>query len=166
MKPAKRQTEQAQPAARPQTLPNIPEAIPEHSRLLIRREESSGPLPDPVTFQHYDEILPGAAERILTMAEENARHAREMDKAVLSAQVQIENEITTTQRMGQRYGIMAAAMAFGLAGYALFLGHPAVASILASTTVVGLVTVFVRGRIVADRIGRQQNRGSQDGHQN
>ena len=37
----------------------------------------SGPLPPPSAFREYEEILPGAAERILALAEQNARARRE-----------------------------------------------------------------------------------------
>ena len=42
-------------------------------------EFSSGPLPPPQFFQAYETTLPGAAERILTMAEreQKSRHSRE-----------------------------------------------------------------------------------------
>lgn len=158
MKLAKRKAEQARPATKPQTIPNTAGVLISH------QEVTSGPLPDPVTFQSYDKILPGAAERILAMAEANAKHAREMEKDLLAAHVQVEREITATQRIGQWFGLIAVAMEFGLAGYASSLGYPVAAAGLASATVVGLSAVFVCGRIVDDRGRRQQNRGNQDGH--
>lgn len=33
------------------------------------KEEFSGPIPHPDTIQKYEEILPGAADRIISMAE-------------------------------------------------------------------------------------------------
>jgi uncharacterized membrane protein len=40
----------------------------------------SGPLPAPELFRQYDEVLPGAAERILKMAEREAAHRHEMEQ--------------------------------------------------------------------------------------
>ncbi|PIQ30327.1 MAG: hypothetical protein COS35_13425 [Zetaproteobacteria bacterium CG02_land_8_20_14_3_00_50_9] len=39
----------------------------------------SGPLPAPEDFAKYENILPGAAERILSMAENEARHRHTID---------------------------------------------------------------------------------------
>ena len=43
----------------------------------------SGPLPAPETFSAYDKVLPGAAERILTMAEKAQSHRHEMERTHL-----------------------------------------------------------------------------------
>lgn len=39
----------------------------------------SGPLPDPTSFGKYESILPGSAERILTMAEKEQQHRHQID---------------------------------------------------------------------------------------
>lgn len=44
------------------------------------RSEFSGPLPHPEILAKYEDILPGAATRILEMAEEQANHRRFMKK--------------------------------------------------------------------------------------
>jgi len=43
-------------------------------------ESYQGPLPHPQHFQKYDEILPGAADRILSMAESQARHRQTIER--------------------------------------------------------------------------------------
>ena len=50
-----------------------------------------GPLPDPAVLQRYEEILPGAAERILAMAEANAAHRREAQKQEMEATIAAVN---------------------------------------------------------------------------
>ena len=42
-----------------------------------------GPLPSPETFNAYNKTLPGAAERILAMAEKSQNHRHEMEKTHL-----------------------------------------------------------------------------------
>ena len=37
-------------------------------------EAHSGPLPDPSSLQKYNDVLPGAAERIIHMAEQQQGH--------------------------------------------------------------------------------------------
>ncbi|MBF0336916.1 MAG: DUF2335 domain-containing protein [Nitrospirae bacterium] len=48
-----------------------------------RISRHSGPLPAPKTLEGYESILPGSAERILAMAENNLKHKHECDKEKL-----------------------------------------------------------------------------------
>lgn len=42
-------------------------------------EQYSGPIPHPKIISGYEEILPGAADRILSMAEKESQHRHDMD---------------------------------------------------------------------------------------
>ncbi len=53
---------------------------------LIRAEFLHiGPLPDPATLRAYDEICPGAADRIISMAEKQADHRRGLERTVIES---------------------------------------------------------------------------------
>jgi len=39
------------------------------TRTQMATRYTSGPIPDATQLEHYDKVLPGAADRILTMAE-------------------------------------------------------------------------------------------------
>ncbi|MDR2012555.1 MAG: DUF2335 domain-containing protein [Rhodanobacter sp.] len=56
-----------------------PQSIQVHTQTLVQQ----GPLPDPATLERYDRILPGAAERIIVMAEQEQRHRMDMDAKAL-----------------------------------------------------------------------------------
>lgn len=45
----------------------------------MERHEFSGPLPPPEVLARYNEALPGGAERIVALAEEQAGHRRRME---------------------------------------------------------------------------------------
>jgi uncharacterized membrane protein len=47
--------------------------------LEMERHEFSGPLPPPELLARYNEALPGGAERIVALAEEQASHRRRME---------------------------------------------------------------------------------------
>jgi uncharacterized membrane protein len=47
--------------------PELPMKMPVH----IQQSYHSGPLPPPAIIAQYDEIVPGAAERIIQMAEKS-----------------------------------------------------------------------------------------------
>lgn len=73
-----------------------PEVLNEHQlqpnkkqNVTIRRITSihEGPLPDPETFEKYDKVCPGAADRILTMAEEQMHHRHKLEYKFLDSRV-------------------------------------------------------------------------------
>jgi uncharacterized membrane protein len=105
----------------------------------IVQQEFRGPVPPPAVLEGYENILPGAAERILSMAENDAEHQREIEKDALNYQYK-EN------RRGQYFGIIVVALCMIAVMVALFFGYEKAASIIGGTTVVGLVTVFVVGK--------------------
>ena len=47
------------------------------------RSEFSRPIPPPSIIKGYEEVLPGSADRIIRMAEEQARHRQEMEKKMI-----------------------------------------------------------------------------------
>jgi uncharacterized membrane protein len=65
------------------------------------------PMPPPAGLGHYDAVLPGAAERIVRMAEQSLQHQIDQDAKLNDAEV-------TTAKRGQT-------MAFSLAGAAVAL---------------------------------------------
>ncbi len=65
---------------------DLPEVTRRITQIVVS-EQFSGPMPHPKHLSEYDAILPGAAERILAMAERNLEHNMEMDKTVVAAEV-------------------------------------------------------------------------------
>ena len=124
------------------TIANSPRGAEAATKTEITAQQTSfsGPIPHPETLKGYNEIVPGAAERILAMAEDDAKHLREMEAAAL-------NTARAEARLGQWLGFGIGIAALGTSLAALFLGSPWVAGILGGATVVGLVSVFVVGRV-------------------
>ena len=54
---------------------------------VIQSEQFSGPIPHPDIIRKYEEILPGAAERIISMAEKQSNHRQDMEKLMIKAEV-------------------------------------------------------------------------------
>ena len=53
-------------------------------------EISSGPLPPPHFFEAYEQTLPGAADRILRMAEGEQRHRHRQQSGQLDSDIALE----------------------------------------------------------------------------
>lgn len=68
-----------------------------------------GPLPAPEDFERYDQVLPGAAERILTLTESTVEHRQQL--AV--------RHLNMVERLADRF--VSAALAIGLAAIAAAL---------------------------------------------
>ena len=103
-------------------------------------EQFSGPLPHPKHLREYEGILPGAAERIISMAEKNLEHNRNLAERGLDA------EIEDTKR-----GMLCGALLFGLlivCGFAslIITGSEIALAIFLGAAVIGGVTAFIKGR--------------------
>ncbi len=116
---------------------NQPNSI--NKQLAQVSQSYSGPIPPPQILEEFERIIPGAAERILHMAEENGKHQREMERSAL-------NMVADTTRRGQRYGLLIGLTAFITCIIALWLGSEETAMTIGGVTIIGLVTVFVTSR--------------------
>jgi uncharacterized membrane protein len=96
----------------------------------------SGPLPPPDALDRYNQILPGAAERIIAMAEDQHAHRQGLEKHVIHSNV-------AAQRLGTILGFIVA-MTVVIGGMYLVhegKGVEGMAAIL--TALASLVGVFV-----------------------
>lgn len=57
--------------------------LPSNTRLMVARSYFSGPLPPPKQLEEYEKILPGAADRILKMAERQSSHRQKMEEMIV-----------------------------------------------------------------------------------
>jgi uncharacterized membrane protein len=103
-----------------------------------------GPIPHPALLKGYEEILPGAADRILRMAEEDLKHTHEIDTAIQRAD---EKEVRRGQIMAFLLVIVAFASAIGI----YLLGSELVALTIAGTTIGGIITSFILSRRAEER---------------
>jgi uncharacterized membrane protein len=118
-----------------------PEEKHEMSGHLVRvaASFSYGPLPPPEALERYNQILPGAADRILAMAERQEQHRQEMEGRVIASNV-------SSQKLGLKLGFVIA-MAAIVGGIWLALAGKSGAgltSIIAALA--ALVGVFVYGK--------------------
>ena len=106
--------------------------------VVQHQEVFNGPLPPPVVLEKYNEIIPGAAERIIAMAEEQAKHRKELEVKVINSDV-------GNSKLGLWFGLI-----IGLAGLAasvivIIYGEQIVGGVLGIGTLGSLVGVFVYG---------------------
>jgi len=102
-------------------------------------QHHSGPLPSPNDFAAYNQITPGAAERILRMAEIEAEHRRSQE---VKAMVRMHREAM----VGQLFAFAIGLSGIGASMYLAMIEQPAAAMVIGGGTLVALVTAFINGR--------------------
>ncbi len=117
-----------------------PAVKPESNIKIVRAEEQrqifSGPLPHPETLARYNEIVPGSAERILSMAEEEMRF-RHKNESIIT------KNVTRTAVMGIIFAFISVIMLSSLVFYALLKGFDTVAGSIAVGSIAAVAGVFV-----------------------
>lgn len=106
---------------------------------LIQSKSHSGPLPAPETLEEYNRLIPNGAERIMKMAESQLQHRHDLEKSVIPSQVK-------QSQLGQWFGFILGLVGIGCGTFLAYNGQPYVGAIVAGTTVVSLVSVFVIGK--------------------
>nr|MBI3613673.1 DUF2335 domain-containing protein [Nitrospirota bacterium] len=113
---------------------------PQSPTLSVSAQIVTGPLPDPNILARYDQVVAGAAERIIAMAERDSVHLQSVEKMRISA-------VFHERRLGQIFGFSIAIIALGASVFLAYTGHETTASVIGGTTLLGLVSIFVIGRL-------------------
>lgn len=110
-----------------------------------------GPLPTPEELFQYNNLLPGAADRIIAMAEREQAHRVNLEDMATRADIRHRDELVSGQRentrsvfrsdmAGQLLGGVVAVLCVIGAVYTAFIGsHPAVSIALVSLPVAAII---------------------------
>ena len=113
--------------------------IQKHPQLSSISRFWEGPLPPPSALKEYEEVLPGAANRILKMAERQLVHRQKMEKEKL-------DKIYQVQSRGQHYALLIVGMIAFSGMFLIGYGFEISGLIVYGTTLIGLAYVFITGR--------------------
>ena len=109
-------------------------------RTRISESSYSGPLPPSTELEAYERVLPGAAERIISMAESFAAHVQRLERDAMRHEA-------SAQRWGRMVAAVMVMVILGACMYALHPGYEEFATKLGSWTIVALAAVFVAGKV-------------------
>jgi uncharacterized membrane protein len=114
---------------------------PKSATTEITHVEASyiGPLPPPGMLVQYNEAFPGAAERIVAMAERQSAHREALEAAVVSAGV-------TSQTRGSWFGFIISMTAISGGIYLITLGKDIQGLVAIVSSLTALTSVFVLGK--------------------
>lgn len=108
-------------------------------QILIKKESFSGPLPHPEHFKKYNQIVPGSANRLLKMVEDDLAHIHSMQR-------QQSNTETAATILGLISGFAIAVIALVGSGYLIMQNHDVAGAVLGGGSLASLVSIFVIGR--------------------
>ena len=97
-----------------------------------------GPLPPPELFEGYNNILPGAAGRILSMAEKQSSHRQDLELRVVKAGAR-------DSLIGLIFGFILGFFTIGGGIFCIIKGQSTGGTIIGGAGLVSLVGVFVYG---------------------
>ena len=147
---------------------NPPIPVPEESGIVgpppeivsLQAVAWSAPLPAPADFQRYEEILPGAANRILEILERQQahQHSRErmaLEQAGIILDIERKAAASDSRRayLGIASGLAITLLTIGGSIYLIDNGHDWAGLTLAGINLTGLAGVFVYG--ARNRLGRR-----------
>lgn len=122
------------------------------SAVHVRHHE--GPLPAPEDLQRYDALLPGAAERIICMAEDEAAHRRRLEDRTSLANAEAQAEqvaalafqtraVFRSDTIGQSAGLVVSLACVAGAVYLALDGREWVAGALAAIPTAAVIQAFL-----------------------
>jgi len=97
-------------------------------------------LPRPSDLQEYESIIPGAANRILRMAENQAEHRQFLEKTVIRGD-------SRRAFYGLCVGGFISLSVLVGAVFLIYTGHDVAGAVVAGLDLVGLASVFVYGTV-------------------
>lgn len=114
------------------------------NRQAVIQSAWSGPLPPPSLLGHYDEIIPGSAERILTMAEKEQSHRHELEMSELRENVKLAKGDHWQIFFGQIFAFVIAITFILTGAFLVYHGAQLAGAFLSSIGVVSIVSAFLK----------------------
>lgn len=106
---------------------------------LVTEERFSGPIAHPRHLKEYEEICPGAADRIIRMAENNLNHAQTVQILAVKGDIA---DVTA----GRRYGFFALLALIVAASGAAYFDHELIAGAFLGAGALGVIGQLIQGR--------------------
>lgn len=118
---------------------DLPDVARQITRIVVS-EQFSGPMPHPKHLREYEDTLPGAAERLLAMAERNLEHGVSMERVAMQAEI-------ADRKLGMWMGAGLFTLMIGAAFGTLFVtDNPVIPGLFLGAAAIGGVVAFIKGR--------------------
>lgn len=118
--------------------PNNPKLELSSRKFYASASIHSGPLPSPEILAGYERILPGAAERILSMAEAQAKHRQSMETIIVKSG-------SRDSLIGEIFALIIGLVAIIAGAYVSIKGQPWSGTVIGTAGLATLVGTFIYG---------------------
>lgn len=116
-----------------------------------------GPIPHPEILRQFDALVPGTAERLITLAEEESRHRRALENRAQEANVAAQQRqigigeyqshaVFRSDIVGQAFGLTVCLACIAGAVFVGLQGHEWTAAALAAIPTAAVIRAFVLQR--------------------
>jgi len=112
----------------------------------IKAASFSGPLPPPDILSGYDDICPGAAERIIKTYENEVAHRHELERAAVEAEIKIQSSIPREILIGQIFAFVVCIGFLAAGTFLISTEHEISGSLFGGGGLVGVVSAFLVSR--------------------
>lgn len=108
----------------------------------------SGPIPPPELLGQYDGVLPGLADRIVSMAETEGQHRRSQERTALQSEINANRKLVEAhikeKTRGQFMAFAIAIFALAVGSYVAVQGAPFAGAVIGAGGLASIVTAFLR----------------------
>mgnify|MGYP006287055401 CR=1 FL=1 len=115
----------------------------------------SGPIPPPALLEQYDMVIPGAAERILSMAEKQSEHRVNLERKVVYSN-------STDARLGVIFAFVLGMTALASGTYCIAIGREVSGVLVGGTGLVGIIVSFIYGTRSSSKERENKQKASQE----
>jgi uncharacterized membrane protein len=138
-KSKKRNLQQSAEREQPPAQPGPGQLPLQYEERIETFERYSGPIPQAAEIRQYEEVLPGLADRIVSMAEKQAKHRRRLET--------IDTLFEHLHVTAGQVSALVVALFFGWIAWDLGQdGHELLAAFIGGIDLVALVSVFIYGK--------------------
>lgn len=139
--------------AKPNRRSNPPQQQPRQNT-VVAEASFEGPIPPPALLQQYDQVITGAAERILRMAEEQGRHRMQLETDALASNIKTQQmqaktnhmqvrNVTISDTLGQVFGLIVSAGCIIGGIWLVMQSHEVAGTALFSIPIAGIIKAFM-----------------------
>lgn len=122
----------------------IKQQPPKSSAAIVQVASAfSGPIPPPNILKQYDDIVPGAADRILKMAEQQSAHRQRLE-------VKAVDSMDFNAKLGTISGLIVALIFAIVATYCIYKGANLIGLAMVIGDITGLLFAYLYGKRSVD----------------
>jgi len=129
----------------PQQAPNVPDQHPvQIGTIRVTAQWETGPLPSPEMLREYEAVMPGAADRLFTMAEKSQQADIDYDSRTLLIRENNERGNRIFAQCGQVFGFVSVVMYFTVLAVSVWHNNITIFTVLFSAGAVAGIVRIVR----------------------